>query len=154
MTGAVAGTYADSGGGQHGFRLAGKKPRNYRVSLADWRGQLTVYQQQRRHLDFRSGQQRTFVSFTTADKGRLPSRFTAKEKDDRNRHTQPKQQGDIEPLYLTAPAIGTVSCYAGKQTVFDSERCPTPRADGLTDSLGIAGTAGVFGGTGFFAQAK
>jgi probable HAF family extracellular repeat protein len=162
--GAVVGTYADSGGVQHGFLLVGKKltkldPPGVVSGLAgpadgfiNNKGVISI---------FGADSNGTFVSFTTADKGKTYKPFHGKGEGTTGTaiHNLNNKGDIVATVFDSAGNRHGILLHAGKQTVFDDPKGDGPnatRADGLNDKLGIVGRygAGVFGGTGFFAQAK
>jgi probable HAF family extracellular repeat protein len=161
--GAVVGTYVDSAGKAHGFLKVGAKITNLDppgaasgtpVGPADGfinnKGVITI---------FATNSAGTLVSFTTADNGKTfkPFHGTGEGTTGTAIHNI-NNKGDIAAtVFDTAGSRHGILLHGGKQYSFDDPNgVGATRADGLNDKLGIVGRygSGVFGGVGFFAQAK
>jgi probable HAF family extracellular repeat protein len=160
--GAVVGTYTDSAGVAHGFLLVGKKltnldppgvvsgltgPANGFINNA---GVITI---------FGLNSANTNVSFTTANNGKTYKPFHGKGEGTTGTaiHNLNNKGDIVATVFDTAGNRHGILLHGGKQYVFDDPNgVGATRADGLNDKLGIVGRygSGVFGGTGYFAQAK
>jgi hypothetical protein len=152
--GAVVGTYADSSGLQHGYLLVGttltKLDPPGVVSLATaWginnNGVITV---------FGVNSSGTYVSFTTADKGKTYKAFHApKEGSTGTAIHQNNNKGDIVATYFDSGGNRHgVLRHNGLYFSFDDPNgINSTRGDGLNDTRVIVGRygSGAFGGVGF-----
>jgi probable HAF family extracellular repeat protein len=160
--GAVVGTYVDSAGTSHGFLKVGAKITNLDppgvvsgpVGPADGfinnKGVITI---------FGVNSAGTYVSFTTANNGKTYKAFhgTGEGTTGTAIHNLNNKGDIVATVFDTAGMRHGILLHGGKQYSFDDPNgVGATRADGLNDKLGIVGRygAGVYGGTGFFAQAK
>jgi probable HAF family extracellular repeat protein len=162
--GAVVGTYTDSAGVGHGFLKVGTKitklnPPGVVTGLTgpangfiNNKGVITI---------FGVNSAGTDVSFTTANNGKTYKAFHGKGEGTTGTAIHNiNNKGDIvATVFDSAGNRHGILLHAGKQYVFDDPKGDgknATRADGLNDTLGIVGRygAGVFGGTGYLAQAK
>jgi probable HAF family extracellular repeat protein len=157
--GEVVGTYVDSSGVQHGFLKVGKKVTNLDppgvVSLATaWginnKGVVTVWG---------LNASNTYVSFTTANKGKTYKPFHApKEGTTGTAIHSNNNKGDVVATYWDSSSLRHgVLFHKGKYYSFDDPKGKgQTRGDGLNDTLGIVGRYSPTSSTnaGFFAQAK
>jgi probable HAF family extracellular repeat protein len=160
--GAVVGTYIDSAGVQHGFLKVGAKitkldPPGVVSGLtgpADGfinnKGVIAIF-------GFDSASK--YVSFTTANKGKTYKPFHGKGEGTTGTAIHNiNNKGDIvATVFDTAGNRHGILLHGGKQYLFDDPNgVGSTRGVGLNDNLGIVGRygSGVFGGVGFFAQAK
>ena len=161
--GAVVGTYVDSAGKAHGFLKVGAKVTNLDPPGAasgtpvgpangfiNNKGVITI---------FASNSAGSLISFTTADSGKTYKPFHGKGEGPTGTaiHNLNNKGDIVATVFDTAGNRHGILLHAGKQYVFDDPSgVNATRADGLNDKLAIVGRygSGVFGGFGFFAQAK
>lgn len=161
--GAVVGTYVDSAGKAHGFLKVGTKITNIDppgaasgtpVGPADGfinnAGVITI---------FASDSTGKLISFTTANNGKTFKAFHGKGEGPTGTAIHNiNNKGDIvATVFDSAGNRHGILLHLGIQHVFDDPSgVGATRADGLNDKLAIVGRygSGVFGGVGFFAQAK
>ena len=160
--GHVVGTYVDSAGTSHGFLLIGKKLTN--LDPPGVTGGLTgpadgFINNSDVISIFGSNSAGTFVSFTTANKGKTYKPFHGLGEGTTGTaiHNLNNKGDIVATVFDTAGNRHGILLHKGKQYSFDDPNgVGSTRGDGLNDKLGIVGRygSGSFGGTGFFAQAK
>jgi hypothetical protein len=154
--GDLVGTYLDSASLQHAFLLVGKtltklNPPNVTAGPVAWsinnNGVVTVYGQ---------NSSSTYVSFTTADKGKTFKAFHAPAEGSSGTVIHKiNNKGDIVGTYYdTAGATHGVLFHAGSYYSLDDPSGTDTRADGVNDTLSIVGRYGSSTPTGFEATTK
>jgi hypothetical protein len=162
--GAIAGTYMDKNGVQHGFVLAGTKLTNLDPpgvvsgltgpanGFINNKGAVTIF-----GLDSTNKN----LSFITTNNGKTFKAFHGKGEGTTGTaiHNINNNGDFVATVFDSSGNRHGILVHGGKQFQFDDPKGDgknATRADGLNDTLGIVGRygAGVFGGTGFFAQAK